>query len=92
MYVCSTSKHSYVRVCVRACVRYAAACAGRFPGLAAVVVSCFSHAPGERPTFGRVVDSLDAMLPEIVQDLQRGEGGGEEAGSLAAVFKGMFGG
>ena len=77
-------------------LRPTVACAGQFPGLAAVVVSCFSHDPGERPTFGRVVDSFDAMLPDIIAEQERREGGGGGEGGettgLASIFKGMFGG
>lgn len=75
-------------------LRPAVAAAGQFPGLAAVVVACFSHNPGERPTFGRIVDSFEAMLPEIIAEQERreGEGEGEAGGGLAAVFKGIFGG
>ena len=61
--------------------------ADKFPGLAAIVQACFEHDPAERPTFARIVDSMDAMLPEILEEIERGS----EGGGLAAVFKNMFG-
>jgi len=66
---------------------------GIHPGVSAVAVACASFEPKERPTFERVVDSLDAMLPEVIGEAERRERG--DAGAtqgLAGMFQGMFGG
>ena len=66
---------------------------GIHPGVSAVAVACASFEPKERPTFERVVDSLDAMLPEVIGEAERRERG--DAGAtqgLAGMFRGMFGG
>ena len=66
---------------------------GIHPGVAAVAVACASFEPKERPTFERVVDSLDAMLPEVIAEAERNERGDAGASQgLAGMFRGIFGG
>ena len=38
---------------------------GCHPGVAAIAAACTEFDPGDRPTFRRVVQELDAMLPEV---------------------------
>ena len=66
---------------------------GCHPGVAAIAAACTEFDPGDRPTFRRVVQELDAMLPEVIREAEADEqGGGEGGGGIAGFFAGMFGG
>jgi hypothetical protein len=61
--------------------------------VAAIAAACTEFDPGDRPTFRRVVQELDAMLPEVIREAEADEqGGGEGGGGIAGFFAGMFGG
>jgi serine/threonine protein kinase len=60
------------------------------PGIAAVAQECVARDPTSRPSFAKIVDAFDAMLPEVLAALEKGSKDAS-GGGISAMFKGLFG-
>ena len=60
------------------------------PGIAAVAQECVARDPSSRPSFAKIVDAFDAMLPEVLAALEKGSKDAS-GGGISAMFKGLFG-
>ena len=63
------------------------------PGITALAIACWDHDAANRPTFGRVLGSLDSMLPTVIEELRDArlyDSTASPLSTLSGYFKGMF--